>query len=133
MTADRGDCQKVGRGFTGGSVLKGGWQGGFSGSGLSPPYLRWTLPPASPELTLTTPLTNHSKPGAAPWVSWAATASERVAPLGDWLGALSASIRVRLVAPTISGMVGMDPAPKSGGGSVPSRSSSLSGPPLAFL
>ena len=64
MTAGRGDCQKVGRGFTGGSVLKGGWQGGFSGSGLSPPYLRWTLPPASPELTLTTPLINHSNSDA---------------------------------------------------------------------
>ena len=43
--------------------------------------------------------------------------------LSVWLGALSASIRVKLVAESISGMVGMRTTPESGLASVPSRSS----------
>ena len=123
MAADRGEYQKVGRSLGGGSILKGRWQGGFLGSAPSPPYLRWILPPASSELTLTTPLTNHPKPQSSRGSTPHNCLTGQQLALGVWLGAVSASIQVRLVAESISGMVGMGPTPESHLASVPSRSS----------
>ena len=123
MTADRGDYQKVGRSLGEGSISKGRWPSRFPGPAPSLPYLRWIPPSASRELTLTTPLTDHPRSDAvAPRLLPNCLTGQHPA-LAYWLGALSASIRVKLMAESISGMVGMEPAPESGMASVPSRSS----------